>query len=66
MMHPADPFHIILDALAILKARIEEDPTFRPWEDYAGDDDDPKLTKGGYQSVLEAAEEIITRTLNSI
>lgn len=66
--HPDDMLHVILDGLAALSDRIEgrtrSDIYERPWEHYAGDDDDPKLSRDGYVAVLAMADDRITAMLS--
>lgn len=63
--HPDDAFHVILDALAICEKQIENDDTFRPWEDYDLDGFDAKSTEEGYLAVIHLAAEVAEGLLNS-
>lgn len=64
--HPDDIFHVVLDALAIIEKRIEEDVTFRPWDDYDRDPEcDAKSTEEGYMAVINVAAEVAESLLNS-
>ncbi len=45
-----DQAHVALDALTLLQAAI--DAGSKPWLDYEGDEDDPKVSEDGYKSIL--------------
>lgn len=63
-MHPDDPLHVILDALTS-QLKLISDHMIYPWEDYSGDDDDPKLTRDGYVGVLAFAHAYIEGELSA-
>lgn len=57
--HPDDALHVILDALADFRHRLEGGEV-APWADYGGESGtDPKVTEDGYLAVIERARELV-------
>lgn len=63
-IHPDDPMHVALDALAFMASEIENNPNYCPWDDYWGDDDDPKRSKDGYLAVIANATTLLEARLS--
>lgn len=65
-IHPDDLLHVTLDAIAFTMSEIENNPNYRPWEDYDGKpDEDSKVTRDGYKACLQQAADTLTQRLNA-